>query len=229
MKLAIIPARGGSKRIPRKNIKSFGGRPIIAWSIQAAQDAGIFDRIIVSTDDEEIAAVAQEYGADIPFIRPVDLADDFTGTASVIIHAIKWYIERGFDFEQVCCIYPTAPFIHAEDIRNGSEILRTSGAKFAFSVTSFAFPIQRAIKIRDDGRLEMFHPKEFNSRSQDLTEAYHDAGQFYCGTCDAWLSETTIFSPISVPVMLPRYRVQDIDTLEDWQQAEYLWKVIKSK
>ena len=227
MKLAIIPARGGSKRIPRKNIKSFGGRPIIAWSIQAAQDAGIFDRIIVSTDDEEIAAVAQEYGADIPFVRPVDLADDFTGTASVIIHAIKWYMERGFDFEQVCCIYPTAPFIHAEDIRNGSEILKTSGAKFAFSVTSFAFPIQRAVKLREDGKIEMFDRSQFQMRSQDLPEAYHDAGQFYWGTKNAWLSGRPIFGPNSAPVILPRYRVQDIDTLEDWKQAELMMEVLR--
>ena len=229
MRLAVIPARGGSKRIPRKNIKSFGGRPMIEWSMQAAQDAGVFDRIIVSTDDPEIASVARGCGAEVPFMRPAELSDDHTGTIPVIEHAINWHVTQGFDPKQVCCIYATAPFILGDDIQRGMEILEQSGADFAFSVTSFAFPIQRAIKLRSDGRMEMFDPAHFQTRSQDLREAYHDAGQFYWGTQNAWLSGTPIFGPGSVPVVLPRYRVQDIDTPEDWEQAEALMQALANR
>ena len=226
MKLAVIPARGGSKRIPRKNIKPIGGKPMIAWSLEAAQNAGIFDRIVVSTDDVEIAEVAQKYGADVPFIRPAGLSDDHTGTIPVIAHAIEWHQAQGYVPQQVCCIYATAPFLKAVDIQRGVKILESSGADFAFSVTTFAFPIQRAMKLRSDGRMEMFDPTQFQSRSQELPEAYHDAGQFYWGTQSAWLSGAPIFSPVSVPVVVPRYRVQDIDTPEDWQQAEVLMQAL---
>lgn len=222
MKLAVIPARGGSKRIPRKNIKYFGGKPMIAWSVQAAQKAEVFDRIIVSTDDPEIASVANACGADVPFIRPAELSDDHTGTTPVIAHAIEWHMAQGFNPNKICCIYATAPFVQGIDIRRGIDILETSGADFAFSVTSFASPIQRAIKLRADGRMEMFDAANYQTRSQDLLEAYYDAGQFYWGTQAAWLSDAPIFGRGSVPVFLPRYRVQDIDTLEDWEHAEAL-------
>ena len=177
MKLAVIPARGGSKRIPRKNIKSFGGKPMITWSIEAAQKTGIFDRIIVSTDDAEIASIARDYGVEVPFIRQATLSDDHTGTSPVIVNAIEWCLAQGFDPKEVCCIYATAPFVQSEDIECGRQILEQSGADFAFSVTSFAFPIQRAIKLRPDGRIDMIDPSQFQTRSQDLPEAYHDAGQ----------------------------------------------------
>lgn len=229
MKLAIIPARGGSKRIPRKNIELFGGKPMIEWSIQAARDADVFDRIVVSTDDAEIAKVARDCGADVPFVRPDELSDDHTGTKPVISHAIKWHQTNGYDPRQVCCIYATAPFIESSDIRSGAEILTRSGADFAFSVTSFAFPIQRAIKLNTDGRIEMFDPAQFQTRSQDLPEAYHDAGQFYWGTKAAWLSDKPIFAPGSIPIILPRYRVQDIDTPEDWEQAEALMLALTNR
>lgn len=226
MKLAVIPARGGSKRIPRKNIKPFGGKPMIAWSIQAAKESGVFDRIVVSTDDAEIADVARAFGADVPFLRPAELSDDHTGTIPVVAHTIDWHQVRGQNPSQICCIYATAPFVQADDIRQGAETLTQSGADFAFSVTSFAFPIQRAIQLRPDGRIEMFDPDHFQTRSQDLPEAYHDAGQFYWGTRSAWLSGMSIFGAGSVPVILPRYRVQDIDTPEDWEQAEALMQAI---
>lgn len=226
MKLAVIPARGGSKRIPRKNIKLFSGKPMIEWSIKAARDASIFDRIVVSTDSAEIASVARDCGADVPFTRPEELSDDHTGTIPVVAHAINWHQAHGHDPSQVCCIYATAPFIRSEDIQLGAETLIQSKADFAFSVTSFAFPIQRAITIRKDGRVEMFDPVQFQTRSQDLAEAYHDAGQFYWGTKSAWQSGAPIFGPGSVPVILPRYRVQDIDTPEDWEQAEVLMRAI---
>lgn len=225
MKLAVIPARGGSKRIPRKNIKSFSGKPMIAWSIEAAQRTGLFDRIAVSTDDEEIASIARKYGADVPFVRPAELSDDYTGTTPVIAHAIEWHLVNDFEPTEICCIYATAPFLQVEDIILGKQILEHSKADFAFSITSFPFPIQRAIKLNNDGRIKMFDETNFQTRSQDLPEAYHDAGQFYWGTKNAWMSGATIFGPNSAPVFLPRYRVQDIDTQEDWDQAEILFKL----
>ncbi|MDD2367122.1 MAG: pseudaminic acid cytidylyltransferase [Desulfuromonadaceae bacterium] len=224
MNAAIIPARGGSKRIPRKNIRKFCGKPMIVWSIEAALRSRCFDRIVVSTDDAEIADVAVQHGAEVPFMRPEALSDDHTGTTAVIRHATKWFIEQGQQPEQVCCIYATAPFISPEDIQRGLKILTATGSDYAFSVTSYPFPIQRAIRLTPHGRVEMFNPEEFNSRSQDLEEAYHDAGQFYWGRTSAWLSEKKIFSPESSPVLLPRYRVQDIDTMEDWQLAELMFR-----
>jgi len=226
MKLAIIPARGGSKRIPRKNIKLFCGKPMIAWSIDAALQSGCFDRVIVSTDDAEITEVARQYGAQVPFIRPAELADDHTGTTAVIAHAINWFAAQGQAPAQVCCLYATAPFVSADDLRRGLTVLTEAGSDYAFAVTSYAFPIQRAIRITPAGRVEMFNAEHFNTRSQDLEEAYHDAGQFYWGRADAWLQGRMIFSPAATPVMLPRHRVQDIDTPEDWARAEWLFRAI---
>lgn len=227
MRLAIIPARGGSKRIPRKNIKAFCGKPMIAWSIEAALASGCFDQVIVSTDDEEIAVVAQEYGAVAPFLRPAELSDDHTGTLPVVRHAIEWYKARGILLDQVCCLYATAPFVRGEDIQRGLGVLEQTGADYAFSVTSYAFPIQRAIRITEAERVEMFHPEQFNTRSQDLEEAYHDAGQFYWGLASAWSEGKVIFSQASAPVILPRHRVQDIDTPEDWLRAEWMFKAMQ--
>lgn len=224
MNVAIIPARGGSKRIPRKNIKEFCGKPMIAWSIEAAQQSGCFSWVIVSTDDDEIADIAQRFGAKVPFMRPATLSDDYTGTIPVIRHAVEWFIQQGQKLEQACCIYATAPFISPGDIRRGLGILTDSGSDYAFSVTSYPFPIQRAIRITPQGRIEMFNPEQFNTRSQDLEEAYHDAGQFYWGRTSAWLTEKMIFSKDAVPVLLPRHLVQDIDTMEDWFRAELMFQ-----
>lgn len=224
MKFAVIPARGGSKRIPRKNIKSFGGKPMIAWSIEAALESECFDQVIVSTDDSEIAEVAVEYGATVPFVRPSNLSDDHTGTIPVIRHAIQWLQTNDTNVEYVCCLYATAPFVRAADIRAGLTSLIESGADYAFSVTSYGFPIQRAIRLTTAGRIEMLYPEHFDTRSQDLEEMYHDAGQFYWGRANAWLDEKVIFTPESVPVCLPRHRVQDIDTPEDWERAEWLFR-----
>ena len=229
MKLAIIPARGGSKRIPRKNIKLFCAKPMIAWSIEAALQSGCFDQVIVSTDDEEIADVARRYGATVPFVRPAELSDDHTGTIPVIRHAIEWVNAQGQSVEQACCLYATAPFVSPDDIRRGLDTLLDTGSDYAFSVTSYAFPIQRAIRLNAEGRVEMFNPEHFNTRSQDLEEAFHDAGQFYWGKADAWLQGRMIFSPASVPVALPRHRVQDIDTPEDWVRAEWLFKAMQAE
>lgn len=229
MRLAVIPARGGSKRIPRKNIKPFCGKPMIAWSIEAALASGCFDEIIVSTDDTEIADVGKTYGAHVPFMRPAELSDDHSGTVPVIRHSIQWYIDAGARPEHICCLYATAPFVTAEDIRTGLHTLEQSGGDYAFSVTSYAFPIQRAIRLTQEGRVEMLNPEYFNTRSQDLEEAFHDAGQFYWGRAEAWLQERIIFAPGSLPVLLPRHRVQDIDTPEDWTRAEWLFKALQER
>jgi pseudaminic acid cytidylyltransferase len=229
MKLAIIPARGGSKRIPRKNINTFCGKPMIAWSIEAACLSGCFDRIVVSTDNTEIADVAREHGAEVPFMRPTELSDDHTGTIPVIAHAIDWMNRNAGQVDFACCLYATAPFILAEDLRCGFDLLQHSGADYAFSVTSYAFPIQRAIRITADQRVEMLNPEHFNTRSQDLEEAFHDAGQFYWGRAAAWLASKPIFSHEAAPVTLSRHRVQDIDTAEDWERAEWMFKAMQSQ
>ncbi len=226
MKVAIIPARGGSKRIPRKNIKDFCGKPMIAYSIEAAIRSKLFDRVIVSTDDEEIAEVARQYGAEIPFMRPRELSDDHTATIPVISHAIE-ELQKAGPLEIACCIYATAPFIQERYLKEAYETLIASKSLYSFSATSFAFPIQRAIKINEQHQVEMFQPEHFNTRSQDLEEAYHDAGQFYFGTSEAWLNAEPIFATHSTAVILPRHLVQDIDTPEDFRRAELMFKVLE--
>jgi pseudaminic acid cytidylyltransferase len=226
MRLAVIPARGGSKRIPRKNIKSFAGKPMIAWSIEAAFASGCFDHIIVSTDDVEIAAVARDHGAEVPFMRPPELSDDHTGTIPVVAHAVDWMAQHVGTVQFACCLYATAPFVLVQDLQLGLEVLHQSGAQYSFTVTNFAAPIQRSFRITSQQRIEMFSPEQFNTRSQDLEEAYHDAGQFYWGRSEAWLSSTPLFSRASTPIKLPRYRVQDIDTIDDWRRAELMFEIL---
>ncbi|MDR6534734.1 pseudaminic acid cytidylyltransferase [Variovorax soli] len=228
MKLAVIPARGGSKRIPRKNIKSFCGKPIIAWSIAAAHGSGCFDRVIVSTDDAEIAGVARDAGAEVPFVRPSALSDDQTGTIPVVRHAVEWQIATGEAPSAVCCIYATAPFLMPDDIRRGLSVLEQRGGDFAFSVAKHPSPIQRAFRATASGHVEMFDPQHFQTRSQDLEEAFYDAGQFYWGTASAWCSAETLFSPTSTAVVLASYRVQDIDTPDDWVRAEWMFKALQA-
>jgi N-acylneuraminate cytidylyltransferase len=226
MKLAVIPARGGSKRIPRKNIKLFGGKPMIAWSIEAAIQSGCFDRIIVSTDDAEIADVARAYGAEVPFVRPPELSDDHTATIPVVAHAIQWVSQQFGPVELACCLYATAPFIQSKDLQQGLNALQQSDALYALTVTNFAAPIQRSFRITQQQRIEMFNPDQYNMRSQDLEEAYHDAGQFYWGRAEAWLSSTPLHSEFAIPLLLPRYRVQDIDTMDDWIRAEMMFEIL---
>lgn len=229
MQLAVIPARGGSKRIPRKNIKMFHGQPMIVWSIQAAIDSGCFDEVWVSTDDEEIAAVAQAYGAKVPFLRPAHLSDDFATTADVMSHAVEEFGKLNHTLpDYICCLYATAPFVTKTDLVHGLEKIKNNNTlDYVFSATTYPFPIQRAIKLNEQGTVEMFSPQYFNVRSQDLEESWHDAGQFYWGTAEAWLNKTMIFASQSSVVELPRFRVQDIDTQEDWDRAEWLFKAIQ--
>jgi N-acylneuraminate cytidylyltransferase len=226
VKIAVIPARGGSKRIPRKNIRMFCGKPIIAYSISAAQQTGLFDQVVVSTDDEEIATVAREFGATTPFIRPKEIADDFTGTNAVVKHAVAWFNSQSNDVTHACCLYATAPLMQARFITEGYEALSRSDAAFAFSVTSYAFPIQRALRINPERRVDAIYPEYRMTRSQDLEHAYHDAGQFYWGTARGFLEDLPVFAPHSIGVILPRQLVQDIDTPEDWDQAELMYRAI---
>ena len=228
MKLCVIPARGGSKRIPRKNIKDFNGKPMIAYSIDAALESNCFDRVIVSTDDEEIADVAKGYGAEIPFMRPEVLADDYAGTLPVIKHAIEWFDRNEESPTKVCCLYATAPFVQVESLQKAYQQMQNTGAEYCFAATSYPFPIQRAIKVTDNNRVEMFQEDQFNRRSQDLEEAFHDAGQFYWGSAEAFKVMKSIFSKIASPYLLPRHFVQDIDTAEDWLRAELMFKVLET-
>lgn len=229
MKLCVIPARSGSKRIKKKNIKIFCGKPIIVWSIQLAIASKLFDKIIVSTDNNEIANLAISYGAEVPFIRPKKLSDDYTGTVPVISHAIKWQIKHNQRPTYVCCIYATAPFTKINDLKYGLKILKRSGSEYTFSATNYSYPIQRSFQIKKNKKIKMFYPKYYNSRSQDLKEAFHDAGQFYWGTTDAWLKNKPIISEDSLPIMIPRNQVHDIDTLEDWQIAERMFQIMNKK
>jgi pseudaminic acid CMP-transferase len=220
---------GGVNVSRAKILKMFCGKPMIAWSIDAAQKSGVFDRIIVSTDDEEIAAVAKEYGAEVPFMRPEELSNDYAGTIPVIRHAIEWLTINGESVDFVCCVYATAPFIRPEDIIRGLNTIREQQADYSFTVTRFPYPIQRALKVNQQKQISMFSPEMFHVRSQDLEESWHDAGQFYWGTSSAWLNEKPIFSANSYSIELPRERVQDIDTQEDWRVAEWLYKAMEFK
>jgi pseudaminic acid cytidylyltransferase len=220
--IAIIPARGGSKRIPRKNIKPFCGKPMIVWSIEVARACGLFDHVIVSTDDEEIADVASRHGAEVPFIRPQELATDHAGTTEVIAHATSWGLDQGWDLHGVCCIYATAPFLRAEDIKAAWDLFSSGKWAYVFCATEFAAPIFRSFKLPVDGSVEMFFPEFFTSRSQDLPVALHDAGQFYWGQPQAWLNHKRVFGRESTVVQIPRWRVQDIDTEDDWHRAQVM-------
>jgi N-acylneuraminate cytidylyltransferase len=225
--VAVIPARGGSKRIPRKNIKDFHGKPLIAYSIESAIKSNLFDKVVVSTDDEEIAQISKKYGAIVPFFRPKELSDDFTGTGAVVNHAINFLKEQGESYDFVCTIYATAPFLDEKYLIESFEKLKNSTAKNAFSCTSMPFPIQRTFKITKNERCEMFWPENFMKRSQDLEEAYQDAGQFYWTNLNIKSNEI-IFGKDSIPIVIPRYLVQDIDTIEDWIRAEYMYEAIKN-
>ncbi|SEG18016.1 pseudaminic acid cytidylyltransferase [Flavobacterium urumqiense] len=226
--LAIITARGGSKRIPRKNIKNFLGKPIINYSIQSAIDCSCFDEVIVSTDDQEIAEVAIAAGAKIPFIRSAESSNDFSTTAEVISEVLRDYKKIGVEFEYVCCIYPTAPFITADKLKNAYEMLISSGAKSVVPVVRFGFPIQRSFKIEDNS-LRMNWPEHMSTRSQDLPASYHDSGQFYFLRTESFLKDNKLFTDFTVPYEMPESEVQDIDNEEDWKLAEIKYTFLLSK
>lgn len=227
MNLCVIPARGGSKRVPRKNVRDFHGKPMIVWSIEAALESGVFGHVVVSTEDVEIARIAREAGAEVPFTRPGELADDHTPTVPVVAHGIRKAEELWGEAQAVCCLYAAAPFVQAADLREGLGLLDSSGARYVVPVTSFPFPIQRAVRLTGSGRMEMLSPEHVVTRSQDLEEAYHDVGQFYWGTRAAWLDGIPLMGPDSAPLVIPRHRVQDIDTSEDWERAERLFTALQ--
>lgn len=227
MKVAIIPARGGSKRIPRKNIKDFNGKPIIAYSIEAALESGCFDKVVVSTDDQEIADVALHYGAEVPFIRPREVSDDYATTAQVVLHAIDWYAEQGVEVELICCIYATAPFIASKDLADTYDLIASNvDVDYCFAVTEFPFPIQRGVKLDEKGRVAMFQPEHFNTRSQDLEASYYEAGQFCWGRSQAYRNSLPAYSERGVGYPISRTRVVDLDTPEDWEFALLLSKAL---
>jgi pseudaminic acid cytidylyltransferase len=226
MNVAIIPARGGSKRIPRKNIKLFFGKPMIAYSIEAAIKSKCFDKVIVSTDNKEIAEIARLYGAEVPFVRPAELSDDYAGTIPVIKHAIEYFLDKGVSIKNVCCIYATAPFISPDDLITGKDLLETENCDYILPVTTYAYPIQRSLKRNDTGFIAMNSPENWEVRSQDLDEMYHDVGQFYWGKKQSWLELIPILGEGAYPIIIPRVRALDIDTEEDWKHAELLYEII---
>jgi pseudaminic acid cytidylyltransferase len=229
MIVAIIPARGGSKRIPKKNIKLFLGKPIIAYSIETAINSNLFDRVIVSTDDDEIAKIAIEYGAEVPFIRPKKLSGDFLGTHEVVGHTVKWLEDSNVSIKYACCLYATAPLIQIKDLKKGFELIETGKWESVIASTIFSYPIFRSFEKLPNGGLKMFYPEHYSSRSQDLPEAYHDAGQFYWASGEVWTNKANGFSERSTIVELPNYLVQDIDTMDDWVRAENLFKLLGTK
>lgn len=228
MKICIIPARGGSKRIPRKNVKPFHGKPMIAYAVTAAHESNMFDKVVVSTDDEQIVNVALKYGAEVPFMRPAELADDHTPTVPVIAHAIQACESLGWEFLEVCCIYPGVPFLRGQDIFSAYTQMRDMGANYAFPVTSFPSPIQRAFRRLDDGSVKYFQPENAEKRTQDLESSYFDVGQFYWGKKDAWLDGRNIHLNATT-IVIPEWRVVDIDTQADWERAELIYATFFSK
>ncbi len=225
MRIAIIPARGGSKRIPRKNIKPFAGKPMIAYAIDAARGCGLFDHIVVSTDDQEIADIARQCGAEVPFMRPPELSDDHAGTVPVIAHAIEACRAQGWDAQQVCCIYPGVPLLRTEDLRAAHALLDAGDADYAFTVASFPAAVQRALRRSADGKMSPMNPEFVRTRTQDLEPGFYDAGQFYWGTAAAWLKGDSPHQN-GKGLVIPEWRAVDIDTPEDWRRAELLYQAL---
>ena len=223
--VAIITARGGSKRIPKKNIKDFCGKPIIAYSIEAAIKSKVFDEIMVSTDDNEIAEIAKKYGASIPFMRSAKNSDDYSGTCDVLMEVVNDYKKLGKEFDIVCCIYPTAPFVTAEKLTEVNNKFEREGASAIIPVVRFSYPPQRCF-IECGGRLEYKWPEHEKSRSQDLEPFYHDAGQFYFIKTDVLMSQKTLVPANTVPLEIDELEVQDIDNITDWKLAELKYKLM---
>jgi pseudaminic acid cytidylyltransferase len=224
MIVAIIPARGGSKRIPRKNIKNFNGRPIISWSIIAAQNSGLFDKVVVSTDDSEIKIISESYGASVPFIRPSDISDDYTPTVPVMAHSVKEIDKLYEPVEYACCIYPCSPLLLTSDLRKSFSIIKSTGEDFVYPVAEYPHPIYRAMRQSKEGKMEFIHPKYELVGTQDLEKTYHDAGQFYWGKADAWRKLKKMHTD-GIGMVIPSNRVVDIDTEDDWKRAELLSKL----
>lgn len=225
-KIAIITARGGSKRIPRKNIREFCGKPIICYSIEAALDSGIFDEVMVSTDSEEIADIAKQVGATIPFLRSEKMSNDFATTADVLLEVLEEYRKKGITFEQACCIYPTAPFVTAKKLKEGMELIKQDDVDSAIPVVQFSFPPQRGVVV-SEGLIKVKEPQSYNMRSQDLEPIYHDAGQFYCFDVEEFVRSKKIVGDKCMPIIVSDLEVQDIDNEEDWKIAEMKYSLMQ--
>lgn len=228
MSIAIIPARGGSKRIPRKNIRMFNGKPMIAWTIETAIASGLFEHVIVSTDDDEIAEIAQAFGAELPFMRPAALANDIAPTVPVVAHAVTACEKLGWNADFFCCIYPCAPFTRAEDLIAGFEMLKDSGSEYVYPIAEYAHPVQRAMIRSKQGGMSFLDPEYELTRTQDLPKTYHDAGQFYWGKSSAWVAMKRMHSE-GLGLVIPHWRVVDIDTLDDWRRAELLYQAMQTR
>ena len=224
--LCIIPARGGSKRIPRKNIKPFMGKPIIAYSIEAALNSGVFDEVMVSTDDEESAGVARLYGAAVPFLRSEETSNDYATTVDVLLEVVNRYKEQGKMFDTICCLYSTAPFVTSERLKEASSLI-TDNVDACFTIVQYSYPIQRSLRINENDCVEMKFPEHIKSRTQDLEKVYHDAGQFYFVKTDSLINEKTVWCKRTAPLILSELEVQDLDTLTDWQLAEMKYQLLK--
>lgn len=227
--ICIIPARGGSKRIPRKNVKDFLGKPIIAYSIEAALESGIFNEVMVSTDDQEIAEVALKYGAKVPFLRSEETSNDFATTSDVMNEVLDNYKQEGHDFDVICCIYATAPFVTPEKIQQAGMLLEEGKFDSAFTCTAFSYPVLRGLVIDKEGRIAMKWPEFKDSRSQDLPQFYHDAGQFYFATIEAFRKANGFWGENTAPIVVSELEVQDLDTPTDWALAEMKFKLIDTK
>lgn len=228
-KIAVITARGGSKRIPKKNIKEFCGKPIIAYSIAAALESGIFDEVMVSTDSEEIAEIAKEYGAKVPFMRSAKTSDDYATTEDVLLEVVAEYKKVGKEFDYICCLYPTAPFVEAEDLKEAVAIMEKSKPAQVIPVVKFSYPPQRCFIIDENGYAKFKYPEYVTTRSQDLEKQYHDVGQFYVYNVEKMVALNGIIEDDFMPIIMPEIRVQDIDTLEDWKIAEMKYRILKNQ
>ena len=229
MIIAIIPARIGSKRIKYKNIKKFQKKPIIYWSIKVAKDSGVFDKIIVSTDSPKIAKIARKYGAETPFLRPKNLSNDYANTDKVIQHAVSWLCKKKNKLKYICCIYPTAPFLTKKVIRKGLNLLIKKKKLFTFTVTPFQHPIERALKINKNLEVTPISKNNEKKRSQKFKTLYHDIGQMYWGTYDAFLKNKKIFSHNSAVIKVPGYLAHDINTIDEWKKAELVYTILKKQ
>lgn len=228
-RIAIIPARGGSKRIPRKNIKNFLNKPIISYSIEAALQSGLFDEVMVSTDDEEIAEIAKSFGASVPFLRSEKNSNDFATTFDVINEVISRYKELGSTFEEACCIYPTAPFTTAERLKQFHDFLEQSKFDCVFPVLKYGYPIQRGLRLNNDGQMRMIYPEHLVTRSQDLDASYHDAGQFYWFTVDRLMKFGQLWTDNTGSLEIREMEAHDIDSIEDWEIAEFKYQLREQK
>lgn len=226
--VAIITARGGSKRIPRKNVKEFLGKPILLYSIEAAINSGIFDEVMVSTEDEEIMELARKAGAKVPFVRSQEAANDFSTTTDVLLEVLESYKKIGEEFEYACCLYPTAPFTTAKCLKEAMEMLEEKDVDSVIPVVRFGFPPQRGLVVRED-KVEFKWPEHMFTRSQDLEPFYHDSGQFYCLRVDSFLEQKRLFMENTLGYVRSELEVQDIDTLEDWKLAELKYQMLMEK